>query len=288
MKKRVALITWAGLPQGAGSEQLLLPLLAAESVDARMVDWRDGSIGFSQFDLAVLRSCWDYHLHAQEFTDWLQRTARVTAILNEVDTVRWNTSKFYLRELEELGIQIAPTCFVSGDERIRELLPIQMENWERVVVKPAISASAYQTRVFESGSVPSPEVLGELMGRSDFLVQQFVPEIQTSGEISFIYIDGNYSHAVLKRPADGDFRVQQEHGGSAELFDPAASLLQQAHAIADAVSQVGDSLYCRLDAVEKDGNLILMELELIEPELFLGLAEGAAERFAQAIAKRLR
>ena len=288
MNKEVALITWAGLLQGAESEQLLLPLLSASGINARMIDWRDTSVHFSQFDLVVLRSCWNYHLHAHEFTEWLQCTKRVATILNDVDTVLWNSNKFYLRELEEKGIQIAPTCFVSAGGPIHQDLPVQVESWEKVVVKPAISASAYQTRVFDRGRVPPADVLADLMKGADFLVQQFVPEIQTRGEISFIYIDSAYSHAVCKRPADGDFRVQQEHGGSAELFDPPYSLLQQAHKIVDLVAEVSSSLYCRLDAVEKDGKLVLMELELVEPELYLGLAPGAAERFAGAISRRLR
>ncbi|HEY7406048.1 MAG TPA: hypothetical protein VIB39_21155 [Candidatus Angelobacter sp.] len=287
MNRQVALITWAGLPHGAESEQLLLPLLATRGVDARMVDWRDASVGFNQFDLVVLRSCWDYHLHAQEFTEWLHRTKRMAPILNDVDTVLWNSNKFYLRELEKKGIQIAPTYFVSGDKRVREGRPVEMESWERVVVKPAISASAYQTRVFERERMLSMDALAELMPGADFLVQQFVPEIQTKGEISFIYVDGAYSHAVCKRPAPGDFRVQQEHGGTAELVDPPDSLLQQAHEMADQVPEVSWSLYCRLDAVARNGKLILMELELIEPELFLGLADDAAETFARAIVRRM-
>src|SRR5215470_4047373 len=97
--KRVALITWAGQPEVAESEQLLVPLLAAGGVDAQMVDWRDSSVDFSRFDLVVLRSCWDYHLRLQEFTDWLSRTARLTFILNSANIVLWNSNKFYLREL---------------------------------------------------------------------------------------------------------------------------------------------------------------------------------------------
>jgi glutathione synthase/RimK-type ligase-like ATP-grasp enzyme len=284
MKKRVALITWAGLPEGAESEQLLRTQLAVRGVDAQLVDWRDSSMDFSKLDLIVLRSCWDYHLHAAEFTEWLRRTAHEAPILNKVDTVLWNSNKFYLQELGAIGIQIAPTCFVSGEWMSYGQRAL-VQSWEKAVVKPAVSASAYKTWLFERQSLPS---LAELMGNDDFLLQQFLPEIQTQGEISFIYIDGTFSHAALKRPACGDFRVQQEHGGSAELFAPSTSLRQQANAIAKAVPQVRDSLYCRLDAVEKDGKLILMELELIEPELFLGLAEDPAERLAEAIVRRLR
>lgn len=288
MKKRVAVITWAGLPQGAESEQLLLPLLAASRLDARMVDWRNASVDFSTFDLIVLRSCWDYHLHAQEFAEWLKSTARAAPVLNQLDTVLWNSNKFYLRELGAQGIQIAPTCFVSGREQMNDRDLAQTQSWVKVVAKPAVSASAYRTRVFERRNLPLPEELSDLMDGKDFLLQQFIPEIQTQGELSFIYIDGVYSHAVCKRPAHGDFRVQQEHGGSAELFCPSAALLRQANQIAQAVPQVRGALYCRLDAVEQDGKLILMELELIEPELYLGLAEGSSERLAAEIARKLR
>jgi glutathione synthase/RimK-type ligase-like ATP-grasp enzyme len=155
------------------------------------------------------------------------------------------------------------------------------------VVKPAVSASAHNTWLADGPAFPADAELQEKMQGEAFLVQQFIPEIETYGEISFIYLDGGYCHAVLKRPAAGDFRVQQEHGGSAEAFVPSPALLDQANKIAAAVPYVRDSLYCRIDVIEKDGMLILMELELIEPELFLGLAEGAAKRFAAAILHRL-
>jgi glutathione synthase/RimK-type ligase-like ATP-grasp enzyme len=129
--------------------------------------------------------------------------------------------------------------------------------------------------------------LSRMMRGEPFLVQQFVPEIGMQGEISFIYFNGSYSHAALKRPATGDFRVQKEFGGSAEPFVPPAALLEQADGIANAVSYVRDALYCRVDAVERNGKLVLMELELIEPELFLRLSQNSAERFAHAIVERI-
>jgi glutathione synthase/RimK-type ligase-like ATP-grasp enzyme len=287
MNKNVALITWAGLPEGAESEQLLAPHLKARGVEARMVDWRDASVDFSGFDLVVLRSCWDYHLRAKEFADWLERTAAVVPVLNDPNIVHWNSNKFYLQSLDNPSLRIAPTCFVSSNARLQQSDLSLMRGWLKAVVKPAVSASAHKTWLFEREKLPSLEKLKELMSGEDFLVQQFIPEIETQGEISFIYIDGEFSHAVLKRPAGGDFRVQVEHGGSAEPLVPPESLLRQADAIARAVPQVRESLYCRLDAVDQNGSLILMELELIEPELFLGLAEGAAKRFAEAITREL-
>jgi glutathione synthase/RimK-type ligase-like ATP-grasp enzyme len=286
--KRVALITWSGLPEGAKSERLLLPYLAAAGVEPHIVDWRTTDASFSQFDLAVLRSCWDYHLRGAEFTEWLQRTASNAPVLNDVKTVLWNRDKFYLRELAERGIGIASTIFVNGSGPISPSAWHEIKGWKRSVVKPAVSASAHKTWLLDSAAFPGENELKSKMESQPFLIQQFIPEIATQGEISFIYIDGAYSHAVLKRPAAGDFRVQKEHGGSADLFFPDSNLLAQANQIAAAVPQVHDSLYCRIDAVARYGKLVLMELELIEPELFLGLAEGAAERFAKAIARRVQ
>jgi glutathione synthase/RimK-type ligase-like ATP-grasp enzyme len=287
MKNRLALITWSGLPQGAASERLMLPYLAMASLETQIIDWRSSGFDFSQFDLLVLRSCWDYHLHGAEFTGWLRSAAGQARVLNDLDTVLWNQNKFYLRELEQQGIEIAPTIFAMGGEAVGAAERLQIKSWPEVVVKPAVSASAHKTWLMDGKALPPDAELAQQMGGA-FLIQKFIPEIQTQGEISFIYIDGVFSHAVLKRPAAGDFRVQQEHGGSADPFHPSAALLDQANQIASAVPQVRDSLYCRIDAVAQDGRLVLMELELIEPELFLGLAAGAAERFAEAIVTRMR
>jgi len=289
MKKRLALITWSGLPQGAESERLMLPHLAAAGIGTQFVDWRSTNCDFSQFDLIVLRSCWDYHLRTAEFIDWLQRTAQATPVLNAVETVLWNHNKFYLREVEAMGIEIVPTIFVSHPKALGAEEATTIRSWKNknIVVKPAISASAHNTRLMDDAQWSADQEAIRTM-QGPFLMQPFIPEIQDQGEISFVYIDGRFSHAALKRPAAGDFRVQKEHGGSAELFHPDSNLLAQADQIAATVPQVRDSLYSRIDAVARDGKLVLMELELIEPELFLGMAEGAAKRFAEAIIRRVQ
>jgi len=289
MKKHLALITYSGLPHGAESERLMLPYLAAAGVETAIVDWRSTGCDFSQFDLIVLRSCWDYHLRVAEFIGWLQRVAQATPVLNPIDTVLWNHNKFYLQEVEALGIEIVPTIFVSHAKALGAEEATTIRSWKNknIVVKPAISASAHNTRLMDDAPWSADQEAIRIM-QGPFLMQPFIAEIQDEGEISFVYIDGEYSHAVLKRPAPGDFRVQKEHGGSAELFMPLHGLLKQTDKIAATVPQVRDSLYCRIDAVARNGKLVLMELELIEPELFLGLAEGAAERFAKAIVRRVK
>jgi len=288
MKKRLALVTYNGLPHGAESERLMLPYLAAANVETEIVDWHSAGFEPSRFDLLVLRTCWDYHLRSVEFKAWLQQAATVVPVLNGIETVFWNYNKFYLLELEQNGQQIAPTVFVRGRERIQTRQWNDVLRWEKIVVKPAVSATAHKTWLFDRVSLPSSDELKDRMQNQAFLIQEFIPEIVTGGEISFIYIDGVFSHAVLKRPASGDFRVQKDYGGTTEPFIPPRELLKDADKIAASVPQVRDSLYCRIDAVARDGKLVLMELELIEPELFLGLAEGAAERFAEAIIRRLK
>jgi hypothetical protein len=134
MRKRLALITWSGLPYGAESERLMLPHLADSGVETEIVDWRSTDCDFSKFGLIVLRSCWDYHLRAAEFIDWLQRVAQATPVLNPIDTVLWNYSKFYLREVEALGIEIAPTIFVSGKAAIAAADRSQIDSWPKIVV----------------------------------------------------------------------------------------------------------------------------------------------------------
>ncbi|HLK09288.1 MAG TPA: hypothetical protein VKV30_15135 [Candidatus Angelobacter sp.] len=289
MKKCLALITYSGLPHGAESERLMLPYLAAARIEAQFVDWRSAGFDYTKFDLIVLRSCWDYHLRTAEFIDWLQRTSSSVPVLNDVKTVLWNHNKFYLREVEAMGVDIVPTIFVSHAKALGAEEATTIRSWENknIVVKPAISASAHNTRLMDGAPWSADEEVIRIM-QGPFLMQPFIQEIQDQGEISFVYIDGELSHAVLKRPAAGDFRVQKEHGGSAELFHPDSALLAQADQIAATVPQVRDSLYCRIDAVARDGKLVLMELELIEPELFLGMAEGAAERFAKVIVKWMR
>src|SRR5689334_20360438 len=114
--KRVALITWSGLPEGAESEQLLASALTRQGVHALMIDWRDPSVDYGSFDLVVLRCCWDYHLHYDEFAVWMRDKASAVTVLNRIETVLWNSNKFYLRELQARGLEIAPTCFIAAGQ----------------------------------------------------------------------------------------------------------------------------------------------------------------------------
>lgn len=286
----IALATYAQLPELAPDDRRLASALRSLGARAAAVVWDDETIEWDDFDAVVLRSCWDYHLRLDEFLDWVRaREASGVPLWNAPDAVRWNARKTYLRDLATAGIGTVPTRWIAangeaaGEPLVRVL---DAAGWTDVVVKPIVSASAYGTwRVSrEAASAPANEHdarLFALVEQGGAMVQPYLPEFTRDGEWSFMFFGGIFSHAVVKRPAPGDFRVQRGFGGSARRAEPPAELARQAHA-AVAASPVAP-LYARVDGVVVEERLIVTELELIEPSLFLDLDPGAPDRFARAI-----
>ena len=177
---------------------------------------------WASFDAVVIRSCWDYHLRAQEFAEWLERleTARVP-VFNSPAIVRWNADKRYLLDLARHGVATIPTMIVERGDADEVVRVVTAEAWTRFVVKPAISASGYETYAFEG---PLDERQLESLRRAtavgDVLVQPFADEVPRNGEYSFTFIDGTFSHATMKRATAGEFRVQTEHGGRVDGGSP--------------------------------------------------------------------
>src|ERR1700722_15705017 len=282
---RVALAT--SIPLTPSDQQLLAPLHALGFI-AEPVMWSDPAIEWTQYSAAVIRSCWDYHHRINEFLDWIGRleTARVP-VINSAGTVRWNASKTYLTELGAGGVPIPLPIVVRQGALDGEAAPaITALASPAAVSKPAVSATAYETW---RATVPLQPVdtarLRALTARGDVIVQSFVREIATSGELSLVFFDGVYSHAARKPPRQGDFRVQADHGGLLEIADAPAEIIRQAEAIVRHAPSV--PTYARVDGVVKGGVFTLMELELIEPELYLSQATAAAPRFAAAIARAI-
>lgn len=246
MLKRCALVTWRGLPDLAADDRLLRDALVRRGVDASAVVWDDPRVDWSAFDAIVVRSTWDYHLRIDEFRAWIDRLDGLP-LWNPPAILRWNTHKAYLLDLAARGIDVVPTTYMPAG----------------AVVKPAVSATAHRTMFLDY----------------DLLIQPFVPEVAREGELSFVFLGRAFSHAVRKRPRADDFRVQPEFGGSVEPYAPPPELIAQAERIA---ATLGDSwLYARVDAVVRDGRLLLMELEATEPSLFLDAVSAA--RLADAL-----
>lgn len=250
--------------------------------------WDDPAVEWDSYDALVVRSTWNYHRSFDDFRAWIDRVeAMGVPLWNPPSVLRWNASKTYLRDLVVSGIDVVATRWVERGSATDLAEALAGAGWPDVVLKPAISASAYETwRVAtDSPSAGADSRFRRMTAAGDVMVQPFLPELARDGEWSVMLLAGEYSHAVLKRPRRGDFRVQHEHGGSAEPRDPPAHVVAAARASVDAV--MAPLLYARVDGCEIDGRFVLMELELLEPSLFLASAPGAPERFAEAIARVL-
>ena len=248
----IALATSEKWSQLSPDDSELIPELKKLDVDARPVVWSDAVVDWRAFDLVVIRSCWDYHLRADEFSAWIDRLARERVrMFNPPEVLRWNMHKSYLLDLAAKGVRIPRTRFERD-----------------VIVKPAVSASAHQTHLL----------------RGDVIVQEFVHEIVDDGEWSLVFFDRHFSHAVRKAPKSGDFRVQEELGGSVTPITPGPPMIDEAQRILGHVD--GELLYARVDVVNRPAGVTLMELELLEPTLFLSTDLAATRRFAEAIARR--
>ncbi len=282
---RVALAT--SIPLTPSDQQLLAPLHALGFI-AEPVTWSDAAIDWTRYAAVVIRSCWDYHHRINEFLDWIGRleTARVP-VINSAGTIRWNASKTYLTELGARGVPIPPTTVVKqGTTDGEAALAIAALASTDVVIKPAVSATAYETWRATVPLHPADTArLRALAARGDVIVQSFVKEIATSGELSLVFFDGVYSHAARKLPRQGDFRVQTDHGGLLEITDAPAEIIRQAEAIIRHAPSV--PTYARVDGIVIGDVFTLMELELIEPELYLSQVGAAAPGFAAAIASAI-
>ncbi|MGH9500151.1 MAG: ATP-grasp domain-containing protein [Terriglobales bacterium] len=274
------------IPSLTQDDQSLIAPLAGRGIEARPAVWSDAGVDWPQADAVLIRSCWDYHFRLNEFLAWIAALERARVrVWNPPAMLRWNTNKLYLRELEEKGVPIVPTLWPEPGFDLRQEL--QQRNWKQAVVKPRVSATAHRTMLINAENTGRAQTLLEdLMRGPGAMVQEFLEEVQTQGEWSLIFFAGQFSHAVMKTPKQGDFRSQEEFGGDIRNMRPSESLIQAAsHAI---VAVAGAPLYARVDGVESAGQFRLMELELIEPALYMQLAGGAAERFAAAIAKIAR
>lgn len=236
----------------------------------------------------VIRSCWDYHLRPGAFDQWIAGVeAQGVPLVNAAPLVRWNLHKRYLVELAERGVPVVPTRLVERGSGASLLDVLVDAGWDDVVVKPAVSLSAYETfRTRRAAAATGDGArFAALVAAGDVLVQPFVREI-LNGEWSLIYFGGRFSHAVVKRAAPGDFRVQSDFGGQATLTEPSPSLRAQAETVLAALPV--PAVYARLDGVDVGGRFVLMEAECIDPELhFLRHPPGAA-LFAEAVGEACR
>jgi glutathione synthase/RimK-type ligase-like ATP-grasp enzyme len=282
---RVAFVTYAELPHLYDDDRLAADVLRGRGVEVEAVLWDCAQVRWEEFDAVVLRSCWEYHLRTEEFLDWITlMEMRAVRLWNPPGVIRDNADKRYLKQLAAEGVAVPPTVWLEPGADFDLISITEGQGWQQAVIKPVVSMSAYKTWITNPArAAADTAAVREMLARSGVMIQRFVPEVRTRGEWSFVFFMKDYSHAVLKTPKPGDFRVQQDFGGCVADFDPPPRLIEQAQRIVRGVKE--PLLYARVDAVEVDGKLTLMELELIDPVLFLGRNPGAAARFSDAIEK---
>jgi glutathione synthase/RimK-type ligase-like ATP-grasp enzyme len=284
---RVALATSSKYPDLTDDDRLLLEPLAQHNIQAEPAIWSDPSRDWSTYEAVVIRSCWDYHLHPEDFLRWIaDLEARNVPVFNSADILRWNSDKSYLRDLETKGIAVVPTLWPESGDPVSLKDTLREMAWPKAVVKPRISATAYRTQlVTPENAISAQALFDDLRQDPGVMLQKFMDGIATEGEWSLMFFAGAFSHAVIKLPKRGDFRVQNDFGGTAQPANPPQHVLDAARS---AIESVDATLYARVDGVVDDARFRLMELELIEPALFLADHPEAPNRFAEAIAQAMR
>jgi hypothetical protein len=281
---RIAFVTSSAFASLTDDDRLAVSALAELGLEAVPALWDDEAIDWTRFAAVVVRSPWDYFVRPAEFAAWLDRVEALGAPLwNPVELLRWNMDKRYLRELERSGIRCVPTHWAEDSSGASLTDVLRRNGWTQAVVKPVVSGGAYETSLVSAATLDDAAEAGFLrLAREGAMVQPFVEEIRTEGEWSLLFFAGEYSHAVLKRPADGDFRVQWVHGGRERAATPAPDLVATAREVLARVTTPW--LYARVDICRHEGAWTLMELEMLEPSLFLAEDSTAAARFARAVA----
>lgn len=305
-RPRIAIATCADYADLKVDDELLREALEARGVEAAMVVWDSAEADWDAFDACLIRSTWDYHEKHSEFLAWTRQIEAAIPphrfhpfgphrgakggndeprLWNEAGMVEWNSNKTYLRELGEGGVRIVPTVWSErGDQSdLNEVLAAR--GWEEAIVKPVVDLGARNLSRVRANAA-GQEALTRILARHDAMVQPFLPSLEAQGELSLVYIEGQLTHAVRKRPAPGDFRVQSIWGGTVERAEPSAEHVDLAER---ALSQLASTpLYARVDLVSGlDGRPCLIELELIEPNLYLSTHPPAVDALADAVLLRI-
>lgn len=274
--------TWY-IDQILKEDQLVQDALEKLSLKVTKKDWADPNFDWSSTKTILFRSTWDYFYRFSEFEPWLNKVAKLAQLINPAPQILWNMDKHYMQDLADKGLPTVAGHYIKcgSTESLKSIH--EKLGWTETVIKPTVSGSARHTyRLNPDNYTHHEELFAELIQNEDFILQPFQKNILTKGEVSHIAIHGQYSHSILKLAKKGDYRVQDDHGGTIhdyEANEAEIAFTEQAVAACDILP-----LYARVDLVlDNNEQLALMELELIEPELWFRKNEKAADNLAAAI-----
>jgi hypothetical protein len=287
-RRTIGLVTYSRLPDLDKGDWPLRDALLALGLVVKPVVWDDPGVDWASLDLCIIRSTWDYHHRLGEFLAWAERASVQTSVWNPLEVLRWNTHKTYLRDLEARGVPVVPTEWLDSGTRADLGQLMRGRGWPRAVVKPSVSASAHATILVTARTVEQGQAhLDALLARGDAMVQPFLSSVETYRERSLLFAGSDLTHAVSRPPQLRTESPPEAHDGNDYgLVTPTPDEIALARLSLAATGR--DTLYARVDLVRDDlDEPRLIELELVEPSLFLDLYPSAAEPLADAIAARL-
>lgn len=285
--EKPAFITWdiGDLDQYFEDDRLLIAAFAERGHHAAQVIWSDRSTDWTSYDIVIVRSTWDYIDHIEEFllvTDLIEQSG--CTLINSSDIIRWNADKAYLLDLQRLGIPVVPTFQASDDEvQLQKLL--LKNGWQEAIIKPRIGGGASEISRIAIHDLITTLAEWSMPKREKFLVQPMLPSIMTEGEHSFIYLGGKLSYVHQKRPAGGDYRVQSIYGGTLEVVDPKEEDAANVNSIVNRLPF--RPLYARIDLVRLGEDLVIMELEMIEPILNFKMSPQGVNDFVESVLQNI-
>lgn len=286
---RIALATCRNLPDWEVDDAPLHAALLRRGVDLTHPAWDDAEFEWHTCDAVLIRTTWDYQERRDEFLRWAGNVARDMPLFNPFPVLQWNTDKHYLMDLNDRGVPTVPTVWLSAGSAIDLPTLLDSRGWQRAFLKPAIGATARETLRFRAdadGLASAKAHLDRLLPREAMLLQPYLQSVEQLGELSLVFIDGQFSHAVHKFPVPGDYRVQDDFGARDE---PARITDEQMDLACRVIAAAAPGLlYARTDFLhDDDGNLRLTELELVEPSMFFRHGADAADRLADALIRRV-
>ena len=264
-------------------DELVRIALEAKGLRVHRINWDDERFDWTSTRFALFRATWDYFERYEEFWSWFESTRHLTNFLNSPELIRWNIDKHYLLDLETAGIAIPPTQFVEPEDQ-RSLQEIFREvSWPKAVLKPAVSGGARHTYVVTPESVNDIDpIFRSLIENESMLLQEFQQSILSEGEVTFVLFGTEYSHAVLKKAKPGDFRVQDDFGGTVHPYHATDEEKAFAKQVIEACPY--HPVYSRVDAIhDNHGALVVSEVEMIEPELWFRMDDRSAQHFAEHV-----
>ena len=264
-------------------DEWVINALKEKNLSVVKKDWNDSIFDWETTRSILFRSTWDYFDKFELFKKWFNKTKNKCLMINSTETIEWNIDKHYLLDLQEHKIPIPNSEFIKRGSSIDLSLLMHKKNWNEIVVKPTISGAAKNTyRLKKEEIIQFGPKWEKLIYEEDFIVQEFQNNVISEGEVAMIVIGGKFTHAVLKKAKEGDFRVQDDFGGSIAIYNPSEEMVKLAEKCTRILTPIPS--YARVDIIwDNLMDLAVSELEVIEPELWFRLNPNAAQKLANHV-----